>query len=449
LDVDLTILQLNQLEALANFGIGTSIYQISAPELHDLGDEPNQWDIFSKKYKTVPSSTTKVSAWETIEHYLPILAEMGFKQLRLSVEWNFIEPSPGQFNLAALEKYRLIAQRCIALGLEPMFTLYHFTQPEWFMKKGGFEREENILLFINYCKTVINYLKMDVKWWCSMNEPAVEAFAGYWLGIFPPHRYLNFNRAALILLNLLKAHTELFNLYKDDTKLHIGLVHNVLHFESSYKILNQLFARPISIFTNELVWQYLEQGRFNYMGLKHLDTRPKANCSYVNIYGSVQLGLFGPTCQTHQTMGDMHIALYPESYAFALEHAARLDLPIYVTETGIADAKDNLRPQFIIDFLRVVLDKIEQGMDIRGLYFWTFKDNYEWHQGNTISFGLFNQQNMPRQSAFLFQWIMTQFQQILKSTNDTHLILEQWRKQLNYAETKIKQNDFNDFLQKK
>ena len=37
---------------------------------------------------------------------------------------------------------------------------------------------------------------------------------------------------------------------------------------------------------------------------------------------------------------------------------------------------------------------------------------------------------------------MAQFQQILKTTDDTHLILEQWRKQLSYAETKLKQNDF-------
>ena len=82
-------------------GIAISIFQLSSSSHSDLGVEPNQWDIASRQH-TVPPLTTNTSSWDTLDQYLPVLAAMGFKHLRLSVEWNYIEPQKGIFNNLAL-----------------------------------------------------------------------------------------------------------------------------------------------------------------------------------------------------------------------------------------------------------------------------------------------------------------------------------------------------------
>ena len=179
--------------------------------------------------------------------------------------------------------------------------------------------------------------------------------------------------------------------------------------------------------------------------MHYRDQRYKGNCSFVNIYGSVQIGYAGTTCQKHQKMGDMHIAIYPQSYSEALDQASCLNLPIYITETGIADQQDILRPEFIIQFLRVVIEKLASGMDIKRLYFWTMKDNYEWYRGNQIQFGLFNENNIPRSSAYLFEWIIKKFKEVSLHIQDPKLIIEQWGNILDLSEQKILEGNLSYF----
>jgi beta-glucosidase len=439
---------LAQLKEIADMGVGTSVFQLSAPNLLDLGKHPNQWTFSAFKHKSVPISTNHTSVWKTLNDYLPILAQMGIRKLRLSVEWNYIEPVQGQYDLNALHRYQMLIHDCLRLGIEPMLTFYHFTQPMWFFNKGGFENEANIDYFINYCQTVYQYLSNDVKYWCTINEPAVEVLLGYVLGLFPPHNRFNFSKASMVLKNLLKAHVEVCHKLQNlmhGKPCYLGLVHNVLCFESPWFLIRKCMTDPLTHLTNQKVIEFLETGRFDYKGVKYLDTRYKGNCCFVNIYGNVQVGLLGPTCRQSQAMGDMHLAIYPESYEHALDIASGLKLPIYITETGIADFKDTIRPEFIVKFLRVLLKKLSEGMDIKALFFWTFKDNYEWHRGNTIKFGLFDDDDVPRSSAHLYAWLIKNFQKVLQNHSEPDFILQKWHEILNFCEDKINKNHFKQF----
>ena len=437
---------MEQLLALSQMGVGTSLYQISAPGLIDLGESPSQWANAS--LKTVPLSSNKTSAWDTMLDYIPILKSMGFERIRFSVEWSYIEPSPGCFNEEALNKYLFLVQICLFHGIEPMLTLYHFTHPQWFEKCGAFENEANIPYFVRYCQKVFQVLSPYVHIWCSINEPAVVAFSGYLYGQFPPHKRFKFKLATLVLKNLLKAHVDVCACFEKESQLHaikIGLVHNVLRFESQSKLIERFITKPLTVFTDDLVMEFLQSGLFNYNGIYYQDLRPKGNCCFLNIYGTVQIGYTGPTCQENQKMGDMYISIYPESYAKALDSASRLNLPIYITEAGIADKLDTLRPEFIIEFLKVVIGKVSEGLDIQALYFWTFKDNYEWNEGHTKQFGLFDIENKPRHSAFLWAWLMNEFKTILSKYTSPKIILARWQKTLRQAETQVKNKNFAYF----
>jgi beta-galactosidase len=81
--------------------------------------------------------------------------------------------------------------------------------------------------------------------------------------------------------------------------------------------------------------------------------------------------------------------LYPEGLTDALKLMSKYRKPMFVTENGIADVEDKLRPQFIAEHLRE-LDKAigEDKLDVRGYFHWALTDNYEWAAGFKMKFGL-------------------------------------------------------------
>ncbi|NOQ68406.1 family 1 glycosylhydrolase, partial [Patescibacteria group bacterium] len=64
------------------------------------------------------------------------------------------------------------------------------------------------------------------------------------------------------------------------------------------------------------------------------------------------------------------------------------DLPIYITENGLADKKDKKRAKFIKEHLKYIHKAIEKGVDVRGYLHWSLIDNFEWVDGFGPRFGL-------------------------------------------------------------
>jgi len=93
--------------------------------------------------------------------------------------------------------------------------------------------------------------------------------------------------------------------------------------------------------------------------------------------------------------GDDGHAIYPAGTERILRDTAKRFplIPLVMTENGVADAKDQYRPQFIRDTLSY-LDKARFGhdglppIDVRGYYHWSLTDNFEWQSGYAIRFGL-------------------------------------------------------------
>ncbi len=69
-----------------------------------------------------------------------------------------------------------------------------------------------------------------------------------------------------------------------------------------------------------------------------------------------------------------------------------------------------MRPRYIVEHLREVWRAIGSGVDVRGYFYWTFQDNFEWRAGYTQKFGLFEldptdpnlQRTPPRRSAEMY-----------------------------------------------
>jgi beta-glucosidase len=79
---------------------------------------------------------------------------------------------------------------------------------------------------------------------------------------------------------------------------------------------------------------------------------------------------------------------HPEGLLEALRAAARPGLPLYVTENGIATADDAERIEYLAVHLEQVKRALAEGVDLRGYFYWSSFDNFEWAEGYRPTFGL-------------------------------------------------------------
>ena len=81
--------------------------------------------------------------------------------------------------------------------------------------------------------------------------------------------------------------------------------------------------------------------------------------------------------------------IYPDGIYDAIKMTSNLNVPIYITENGIGDSKDIHRGPFIKRSLFAISEAIKNGYDIRGFYYWSLLDNFEWCLGYSQKFGLY------------------------------------------------------------
>lgn len=403
-------------------GFANSIFQSSGDVCGD-----SNW-IAAVKNGTVPSPGQSSQHWHHFESDLDHMVEMGVNSYRFTIEWSHIEPRQGQYDQKILLRYLEMIDACHKRNIEPMLTLYHFHEPLWFTHLGSFEKQENIKYFIVFCEKVFKQFSHNVNLWCTINEPASQAFSSYLYGQFPPHRH-NIQKTVTFLKNLLKAHVEVYKKLKqlpNGEHSQIGFVHNVLRFVPRYwwEPFERLFASFITRITNNLVFTFLKTGRYYYRFFPFASEyyhEPEAPSAFdfigLNFYANAVIGFnktnfFGPTCFPHQEIGNMYLPIDPEGFAQAIDDIVIFNKPIYITETGFADNLDKLRTKFLREYFNVLLEKRQQGIDIRGCYYWTFVDNYEWDQGFSKKFGLFDHTRIKRQSAQEFAIIIEQHKQL-------------------------------------
>lgn len=116
-----------------------------------------------------------------------------------------------------------------------------------------------------------------------------------------------------------------------------------------------------------------------------------------------------PSCKPGEVMTDMPYPLYPQGLMTAFEGVSKLGVPIYITETGVADKGDSLRPQMIETYMSQIETAVQAGYDVRGVMYWTLVDNFEWAEGFYMRFGMFqwsptgSQERCPRASVPLLE----------------------------------------------
>ena len=350
--------------------------------------------------------------------------------LRLSLEWSRIEPAEGQWNSAAIDRYREMLVDLRQRHMVPIVTLHHFTEPLWFVDHGGFANEANIRLFIRYVNYVVEALRDLCDFWVTINEPNVYATQGYELGSFPPGEQ-NIPRTFQVLRNLLQAHVEAFyTIRRLQPESQIGYCLHYRLFDPADPLspLDRTVAGLQDTFFNWAVLQGVETGHFPFPLNALLSPVPQAagarDYHGINYY-TRDMVRFDPMMPT-ELFGRRFVRpgarrndpgldnSFGEIYAEGLYRVLRTvyrrtrgNKPLYITENGFSDALDDRRQRAILEHIAMLHRAIREGIPVRGNKYWSLVDNFEWNHGWQVRFGLneidpIAQRRFPRRSASLY-----------------------------------------------
>lgn len=364
------------------WGSATSSHQVEGGNFNDWTEwEKKNADKLVRKAKTFWHGRQKKKFPEMFEsknyisdkacdHYnryeqdFDIVKELGHNAHRFSIEWSRIEPEEGKFDEKEIRHYKDVVEALRARGIEPLVTLYHWTMPVWFAKKGGWLNKDAYKYFERYVNKVVSQLsKLNsnscVNFWVTINEPQIYSFNSFLKGVRPPQMKNPF-RYYKVLKNLVLAHKKAYRVIKKiNPGAQVGIGKNNIYFE---------YTSFVDYFWNRWFLNKIKKHQ-NFIGLQYYFH----SC------------LFG---NKSESVTDMGWEIYPKGIYHVLKELKRYKKPIYITENGLADADDSRREKFIKEHLQWVHKSIEGGVDVRGYFYWSLLDNFEWDKGYWPRFGL-------------------------------------------------------------
>ena len=98
------------------------------------------------------------------------MREAGLNAFRFSIEWARIEPVKGIYDEDEIRHYKKVLQCCHDNGITPIVTMHHFSSPKWLISEGGWENEDTVQYFADYCRYVIKRLGSQMEYVCTINE---------------------------------------------------------------------------------------------------------------------------------------------------------------------------------------------------------------------------------------------------------------------------------------
>jgi len=336
-----------------------------------------------KKFPEILEPKNYISG-RACDHYhlykqdLDLAKSLGHNAHRFSIEWSRIEPKEGKINQKEIEHYRQVLLTLRERGLEPFVTLYHWTLPNWLAEKGGWLNPKAPYYFDRFVKIVSENLFDEVKFWITINEPVMFAFNGYLKGKWPPQKKSIF-KYLKVLNNLTKAHKLAYqSLHLIDLDCQVGVSKNDIYFEGI----------PLADYFWDDYFRNKIKKEQDFIGL--------------NYYFHSRLG-----GNKNESVSDLNWEIYSEGIYHVLKDLKKYNKPIYITENGLADKSDKKRAQFIKDHLYWIHKAIKEDVDVRGYFYWSLLDNFEWDKGFWPRFGLIEVdyktlKRIPRPSAYQY-----------------------------------------------
>lgn len=367
------------------FGSATSAFQT---EGYDFNTDWHEWE---KTGATTDHMTDHPAAdsWHKWPEDIELLNKTHQNAYRFSVEWARIEPEEGKFDEAAVDHYRQILLELKKNNITSMVTLHHFTLPLWLAKKGGVINKRFPFYFARYAEKVISQIGNLSEFWTTINEPKIYVFDGMIRGKFPPNEK-NYFKAFRAYKNLAKAHILAYKkIKKYDQNIQVGVNQNI----TAYEPLKSTFLNRLAI----RIIRYFDPNIFIRSTNKYTDFLG------INYYTKVKIQVRKPfVTQSSTLQNEYGWSINQEGLYQVIKENVHWGKPIFITENGVPDAFDKIRPEFIRQAFRYINQAINDGVDIRGYFYWSLLDNFELAEGYIVKFGLADINRNLRPSAQVY-----------------------------------------------
>ncbi|MEP6502988.1 MAG: GH1 family beta-glucosidase [Betaproteobacteria bacterium] len=398
------------------WGVATSAYQIEGAAALD-GRGPSIWDTFAHTPgKTVRGETGDVAC----DHYhrwaedVAMMAGLGVDAYRFSIAWSRVQPlGHGAWNEAGLGFYERLVDGLLARGIQPNATLYHWDLPQALQDAGGWASRETALRFADYAQAVARRLGDRLASIATHNEPWCTATLGHAWGKFAPG-FKDEALAADVSHHLLLSHgLALQAMRAAGTRAPLGIVLNQSSTSAASDSSADV-ARAATEYASFVRWYMDPIFRGSYphdAGIAHYPRNvlegdlatigQPLDFLGLNYYTRIWASTSQPPVPAPCALGvtDMGWEIYPEGLT---ELLVGLDAqypglpPIYLMENGMANpdvlAAGRVADPARIDYMQRHIEAIararEAGVDIRGFYYWSLMDNYEWDSGYDKRFGI-------------------------------------------------------------
>lgn len=156
------------------WGVATASYQIEGAWNED-GKGRSIWDTYAHtpgKIKNGDTGDVAIDHYHRYKEDVKVMKDLGANAYRFSISWPRIFPDgAGQPNQKGLDFYNRLVDELKAAGIEPFATLYHWDLPQTLQDKyGGWQSSETAKAFGDYSGFVAKHLSDRVSHFFTINE---------------------------------------------------------------------------------------------------------------------------------------------------------------------------------------------------------------------------------------------------------------------------------------
>jgi beta-glucosidase len=377
------------------WGVATSAFQLE-------GSPHADWTSWDSILSAKPDVTNHYSLYK---EDLALLNELGVNAYRFSLEWSRIQPRENVWDEGAISHYQEIINILVNNNIEPMVTLHHFTHPLWFIKRYPWHEDASVEYFLRYVEKVLTELR-DIRYWITFNEPYVLLLGGYLEGCMPPGKR-DASLAVKAVKNILTCHGRAYEMIHGKAPdAMVSVAHNMAALAPwrRWNPLDRILSKIAKYFYNHSLLDAFMTGmlvvKFPFRNALEIAVPIKDKLDFfgVNYYTRVHMRFnpfkkMGVELRHRDIDGygltDMGWEIHPYGLEKVLRYASRLKVPLIITENGIATRDDQKRIKFMKRHIDALERSLAMGIDVRGYFYWSLIDNYEWLQGLDARFGLY------------------------------------------------------------
>lgn len=408
------------------WGVATAAAQIEGAA-NDYGKGSSIWDTFAKRKGKIKKRHHPSIACDFYHQYkadLALVKMLGFKVFRFSIAWPRILPyGRGFVNQEGIIFYHQLIDECLALGITPYITLYHWDLPEALSKEGGWTSFSINACFNEFVLLCAKNYGDKVKNWIVINEPFGFTSLGYMLGIHAPGETGLHNFFAAVKHTAVAQAEGGRILRAEVAGANIGTTFScseIIPYTESRAdelavtridcLMNRLFIEPVlGLDFPDAEWDVLEKFKISHSTWR-LKDRMTFDFDFIGLQNYfplvVKFNAFVPIIQAWEVKASnrkkAHTAMGWEINADSFSNiikqfAAYPNVKnLMITENGAAfhdkliDGKidDQERIAYFESYLTALLKAKREGLNITGYMAWTLIDNFEWAEGYNARFGL-------------------------------------------------------------